>query len=76
MTYPHEWSVAGVIIKAVSGGRRRQATPLTDWLVSGPYSDNEWTRIQQAELRRMDSNKRNTRRRRATAHWRTSAPFA
>ncbi len=49
MTYPHEWSVAGVIIEAVSGVPPPEALPLTDWLVSGPYSDNEWTRIQQAE---------------------------
>jgi len=49
MTYAREWSVAGVIIESVSGVPEPEALPLTDWLVSGPYSDNDWTRIQEAE---------------------------
>lgn len=49
MTYAHEWSVAGVMIEAVSGVPPSAPLPLTDWLISGPYSDNGWTRIQEAE---------------------------
>ena len=49
MTYAHEWSVAGVIIESTSGVPPAEALPLTEWLVGGPYSDNDWTRIQEAE---------------------------
>lgn len=49
MTYEHKWSVAGLIIEQAPQMPPQPTLPLTEWLVSGPYDDHDWTGIDAAE---------------------------